>query len=237
MKVKEKQANLSLPGVQAWRKALSVYGFMFQLVITLVYILLLVIFMGYYFLYLEARTGTVLNDWLLNFLPPKDFSHYIFGLLYPAIIMGVVYVSAKPSLFLRVFQAAAIVYTARIFTLFIVKLNPPAGFIPLIDPFGELLGYGGKLVTKDLFFSGHITSLTILFLAVQKPWLKIFLLTAVVIMAVLLLWQHVHYTIDILGGIFFSMIGWKITENLSVPSLANGHPEGRNRSFKNSKKY
>ena len=223
MKVKEKQANLFLPGVQAWRNALSVNRFIFQLVITLVYILLLVIFMGYYFIYLEARTGTVLTDWVLNLLPPKDFSVTIFGLLYPAIILGVIYVSAKPSLFLRVFQAAAIVYTARIFTLFIVKLNPPAGFIPLIDPFGELLGYGGKLVTKDLFFSGHVTSLTILFLAVQKLWLKILLLTAVFIMAVLLLWQHVHYTIDILGGVFFSVIGWKITENFSIPLPANGN--------------
>lgn len=216
MKVKEKQANLLLPGLEAWKNALSVNRFISQLIITLVYLLFLVIFMGYYFLYLEARSGSVLNDWVLNFLPPEDFSKTIFGLLYPAIILGVIYLSARPSLFLRVFQAAAIVYTARIFTLFIVKLNPPVGFIPLIDPFGELLGYGGNLVTKDLFFSGHMTSLTILFLAVQKPLLKMFFLAATITMAALLLWQHVHYTIDIFGGIFFSLLGWKITENLSV---------------------
>lgn len=86
--------------------------------------------------------------------------------------------------------------------MYLVKLDPPIGLIPLVDPVGKILGYGGQLITKDLFFSGHTASLLILFLAVKIRWLKIFFLVVLLTM-IMLLWQHVHYTVDILGAFVF----------------------------------
>ncbi len=206
-----KQDRLFSSIKHAWLNAFFTKGFIQQLLITLIYVMVLIIFLGYYFLYLETRKGAVLNDWLLNLMAPKDLSNCIFGLLYSAVIFGLLCLLIQPLVFLRVFQTAAIVYTIRVITLYIIKLDPPAGFIPLVDPVADIAGYGGKMITKDLFFSGHTASLLMLFLAMKNRWLKLLFFTSVICMAIMLLWQHVHYTIDILGGIFFTLSGWWYT--------------------------
>ena len=196
---------------QEWIEALSVKGFFTKLIFVIEFGLVLLIFLRYYFQYLEARNGTVLKDWLLDRLPPENFSWHIFGLLYLTISIGFFYLFTKPFILLRALETAAIVYSIRVVTLYLVKLDPPAGIIPLIDPIAKYFGFGGTLISKDLFFSGHTTSILILFLAVKIPWLKMYFLIALIAIVVMLLWQHVHYSVDILGALFFTIPAWKIT--------------------------
>lgn len=172
---------------------------------------LILIFLKYYFQHLETRNGIVLKDWLLEELPPKNFSLQIFGLLYLSVLIGFLYLFSKPLILLRVLETAFIVFSIRIFTLYLVKLDPPAGIIPLTDPIANYFGYGGPLITKDLFFSGHTACILILFLAVKNRWLKMFFLIASTAIVAMLLWQHVHYSVDILGALFFTILAWKIT--------------------------
>jgi len=80
-----------------------------------------------------------------------------------------------------------------------VPLDPPVGLIPLSDPVTGIF-YGESNITKDLFFSGHTATVTLMFLCLQKKNDKIVAFTAIIILAVLLLVQHVHYTIDILAA-------------------------------------
>ena len=188
---------------QEWIHASSVKGFLTKLIFVIAYALVLLVFLRYYFQYLEARNGAVLKDWLLDRLPPGNFSWYIFGLLYLSISVGFLYLFTKPFILLRALETAAIVYSIRIITLYLVKLDPLTGIIPLIDPIANYFGFGGTLITKDLFFSGHTASLLILFLAVKIPWLKMYFLIALIAVVVMLLWQHAHYSVDILGALFF----------------------------------
>ncbi|HEY5408404.1 MAG TPA: phosphatase PAP2-related protein [Ginsengibacter sp.] len=215
---------------QQWSKAFSKKGFLFRLLFSVIWIIGLLIFMRDYFQYIEARKGAVLNDWLLQKLPVRNFSTYIFGILYPSVAVGLLYLFTKPLLLLRVLETAAIVFTTRLITMYIVKLDPPEGIIPLVDSVTTHLKCGGKLITKDLFFSGHITSLLILYLAIKNRWLKSFLLLALSAVILMLLWQHVHYTIDILGAIFFTNLGWKVTRPGFFLKVENTNYNKRERS-------
>ncbi len=87
--------------------------------------------------------------------------------------------------------------------MYLVPLDPPAGHILLNDPFVETFGTG-NLLTKDLFFSGHTATLLILFLVAEKGVYKYFLLAAIILVAVFVIIQHVHYTIDVLAALFIT---------------------------------
>jgi hypothetical protein len=77
--------------------------------------------------------------------------------------------------------------------------------ILLRDPFLTLVfGSETEVAVKDLFFSGHIATMCLLVLVSDKGIWKTYLSIATVVLAVLIAWQHVHYSIDILAAPFFA---------------------------------
>jgi len=91
------------------------------------------------------------------------------------------------------------------------ELNPPAGLIPLIDPLSNPF-YGKGFVTKDLFFSGHTSTLFVMYLCFDQKIDKYFSLVTSTIVGILVLVQHVHYTIDVLAAPIFAFFALKITK-------------------------
>ncbi|HMP32034.1 MAG TPA: phosphatase PAP2-related protein, partial [Saprospiraceae bacterium] len=67
-------------------------------------------------------------------------------------------------------------------------------------------------ITKDLFFSGHVSALCLLYYLVQNKKLKYYIFIAAVVVGTLLIWQRVHYTIDVL----FAPIGAWITHQTII---------------------
>ncbi|HEX3386290.1 MAG TPA: phosphatase PAP2-related protein, partial [Mucilaginibacter sp.] len=53
---------------------------------------------------------------------------------------------------------------------------------------------------KDLFFSGHTSTMVLIYLCLQKRTDKLIALIAAFAVACLLLVQHIHYTIDVLAA-------------------------------------
>ncbi|HVB02227.1 MAG TPA: phosphatase PAP2-related protein [Chitinophagaceae bacterium] len=196
---------------QRWQESMSIRGFTIRLWMTIVYLTCLVVFMNNYFNYIQARQGIVLNDFLLSLFHPVNLSLEIFSVIYISIITGIFFLLMVPDYLLRAIEAASIIYSLRILTLYFVKLDPPAGFIPLTDPFMLHFVYDGRMITKDLFFSGHTASLMLLVLATDRKGLKVFFTLALSAVILMLLWQRVHYTIDIVGALFFTALAWKIT--------------------------
>ena len=90
----------------------------------------------------------------------------------------------------------------RVLTILLVPLDPPGGLITLVDPLSNFF-YGAKFVTKDLFFSGHTSTVFLLFLTIPGKTDKKLALIATFIVGLLLLVQHVHYTLDVLVWIPF----------------------------------
>jgi len=148
---------------------------------------------------IESRKGIVLDDWLLAALPSHNFSIAIFSILY---LMGALMAYRaihKPILFLQYVWTLIFVLIARFISIELVPLDPPVGLVQLNDPVNEIF-YGHITVVKDLFFSGHTATLMLIFLSLEKRSEKIVALCAMVLVMILLLIQHIHYTIDVLAA-------------------------------------
>ena len=112
---------------------------------------------------------------------------------------------------------------SRLVVITAVPLNPPAGLLELKDPISNTF-YGMKVVTKDLFYSGHTSTVFLMFLCVKKRKDKITLLAATLLVGFLLLLQHVHYTIDVLAAPVFTFIIYFLVKRafrLDAPEKTN----------------
>jgi membrane-associated phospholipid phosphatase len=93
--------------------------------------------------------------------------------------------------------------------MYSVPLEAPVTLIPLNDPFVQLFGTG-QILEKDLFFSGHTATLFLLFLISDNKILKLFFLISTLFVAVSVLLQHVHYSVDVIAAPFFAFASYKI---------------------------
>jgi hypothetical protein len=83
--------------------------------------------------------------------------------------------------------------------------------ILLDDPFAAFFLHSkNTFVTKDLFFSGHISTLSLLILISTNKYVKAWALAATIIVGSLILWQHVHYTLDVVLAPVAAFICYKI---------------------------
>jgi PAP2 superfamily protein len=167
----------------------------------------------FFFQIIEKRSGVVLNDWLLNLLPAHDFSIPIFIIIYAVTILLVIRMIQQPVIFIIMLWAYILLCIMRVASISMVPLNAPKGLIELTDPIGNLF-YGRSFVTKDLFYSGHTSSLFLIFLCFQKKTDKAFAFTATFIVGFLLLVQHVHYTIDVITAPLFAYSGYLFSKKL-----------------------
>lgn len=160
-----------------------------------------------FFSKIEARQGIVLNDWLFQRIPSMDFSVVIFILVWSTSLLILVRCIQKPAIFLMTLYFLIIITLLRIITISIIPLDPPNGLITLKDPITSL-SYGGSsvFITKDLFFSGHTANLLMFYLCLQKKRDKLFALSTSLLVGLLVLVQHVHYSIDVIGAIVFTYL-------------------------------
>jgi membrane-associated phospholipid phosphatase len=91
----------------------------------------------------------------------------------------------------------------RIAAMYLMPLEPPPGIIELRDPFVEFFG-GGRTLTRDLFFSGHTSTMFLLFLVMPGRRLRIAYACFTVIVGLCVVLQHVHYTVDVFAAPFFA---------------------------------
>ena len=184
---------------KSWKLALGLSVFRKRLLFTVV---LLVATLFCYRLFLELvehRPGIVFRDPFLSLFTPVNLSLIAYTLIYGGLILGAVVLSTDPLRLLRVLQAYVILLLLRIAFMYFLPLDPPATVVPMKDPVFEFLGLKAVL-TRDLFFSGHIASLFLLGLAM--PWrdLRIGFYSCAAIVGLLMLLQHVHYTIDVISA-------------------------------------
>ncbi len=156
----------------------------------------------------EERPGALLADPLLAILPIVDLTWPIFFLIYGGILAAVVLLWRYPARILHLLRAYTLLLLVRCITLWITPLDPPTGMIVLNDPVAGL-GPGGAL-TRDLFFSGHTATFVLLALAMPKRSLRIGFFVGCVVLAAMLLLQHVHYTVDVIAALFVAWGCWEV---------------------------
>lgn len=186
-----------------WKAFLKVRQNRTELILTLVLLAIVLTILANFLNYVETRNGVVLPDPILNLFNPIDLTWLTFALIYVSLIVGITTLFPEPEKLVFALQLYVFMVIVRIVAMYLLPLNPPAQMILLKDPFVELFGTG-KTLTKDLFFSGHTATLFILFLVSQKKTIRYIFLTSLIIVAVSVLLQHVHYTIDVFAALFFT---------------------------------
>ena len=154
--------------------------------------------------------GFVFNDPVYKLLPLKDLSIWIFTLTYGAIILYAILNRQEHCFFSRAVISYSFILIFRIPSMLILPLKVHPDLIFLQDPFLNDIVYPSKIV-NDLFFSGHVALVSALaFLSkIKWPFIGITFL-----LALSLLVQRVHYSIDILASVPFAWLSVRISQSL-----------------------
>ncbi len=197
----------------SWKNFLTEKRNKSELVITVLLLAVILTVLANFLNFIEAREGVVLSDPILNLFNPINLTWLIFALIYISIIAGVITLWNNPKRLLFAIQLYILMVVVRMAAMYLLPLEPPAAMIILKDPFVEFFGTGQTL-TKDLFFSGHTATLFILLLVSEKKIIKAVFLINTMLVAIAVLLQHVHYTIDVFAAVFFTYTCYVIIKKI-----------------------
>jgi membrane-associated phospholipid phosphatase len=191
----------------SWSEAWQERRFRNKTIIALLLVALILLVLPTFFAFIEKREGMVLQDYVLDAIPAIDVSIPTFVIIWSVVLLVFYRIYQNPRLFLLVAYGFILMCLARILTISLLPLNPPAGIIVLKDPIANI-AYGGKgiFITKDLFYSGHTGNMFLFFLCLEAKWDKIIALAAAVLIGILVLIQHIHYSIDVFAAFIFTYL-------------------------------
>jgi hypothetical protein len=198
-----------------WRAAWRTPGFRKRVLVTLPALAVALFGLSRFLLAVETRPGSVLSDPLLLLFAPRDVTWVTFGLIYAGIVGALVVLSRHPERCVLAFQAYVVMVLLRIIAMTLIPLDPPATMVVLKDPFVEAFGTGTTL-TKDLFFSGHTSTLFLLFLVMPSKATRVVFLLCSVGVATCVLAQHAHYSIDVYVAPFFAYSACSIARAVNL---------------------
>jgi len=195
---------------EAWKPALLDKAFRTKMIISILLLAIALFFLASFLPYNETRPGFTLDDPLLKTFNPIDLTWITFILIYGALLVGLASLAKYPRRILIAFQSYTLVASLRLITIYFLPFNAPPDIIPMKDPFVEFFG-GGQTLLRDLFFSGHTATMFLLALVAKNKILKGILVVSTILVAVAVLAQHVHYTVDVLVAPFIAYTGYRIS--------------------------
>ncbi len=158
-------------------------------------------------IYVEEIQGVTAPDLILGHIPTLDLNLiYIYGIVIIVVILLLYPLFFRVNEFHEVLSQFSLLVAIRgIFTIF-THLALPAGAIALDVP-RALFFLDFK---NDFFFSGHTAVPFLGFLLFKKDKIRYFFLACSIIMAMVVLLMHIHYTIDVLSAFFITYGSYKI---------------------------
>jgi hypothetical protein len=201
-----------------WKEALSDKRYKLEAVLTLAILAAALFSLTIFLNYIETRQGIILADPLIQHLKPINLTWLIFGLIYICLIVAIINLAKYPRQLVLILQTYSFLVIVRMAAMYLVPLNPPPDMISLNDPFVQYFGTG-RLLTKDLFFSGHTATLFLLFLFAGNKTLKYMFLSCTIAVGISVLLQHVHYSIDVLAAPFFTYSCFHIIFYMHKPGI------------------
>lgn len=148
--------------------------------------------------YQEKRTDLVqFDDKILELLPVKDMSFpiSIIAFIAPVLICIPLLHNDKFYDVEKFWLKYACTLVVKSGTLFMTPFDVPRGYIELRD--NVCLQFTKKVYGKDLFFSGHTVLVFLCFIHAPSDYISTVLFFATVCMALFLMINRVHYTIDV----------------------------------------
>jgi membrane-associated phospholipid phosphatase len=201
----QEQTNYSSNKITNWGSALQNKKFSIKLLAGMAMLVCILMSFPSFFAFIENRKGAVLNDVVLNMIRPTDVSIPLFIIIWSTPLFFIYRSIYNPSIFLNGVYCFCFLSLVRMLSIYLVALEPPATLIAIKDPLTSL-SYGGKdvFITKDLFFSGHTSNTLMLALCFEKKTERLIGYIAAVLVGILVLVQHAHYTIDVVAAFIFT---------------------------------
>lgn len=200
-----------------WQEAWGNLVFRRKIITSAVVLIILVFSLPSFFHYIEKREGAYLHDLILQAIPAVDVSLPTFLIIWTISGLVIVRMIQNPGFALLMLSSFTLLCIARMVSITMVPLDPPDGLIRLNDPLTSMV-YGGKdkFMTKDLFFSGHTSNMFLMCLCLTKKTDKYLAFIATIAVGILVLVQHVHYTIDVLAAFFFTYTIYRVSKKSST---------------------
>ena len=190
--------------LKAWRDAVAEPRFRIHAVLTIIALVVVLASLAQFLGANESRSGVILHDPVLALFKPIDVTWLTFTLIYGGLFSAIYFLASNPKRLLLAIQGYVVLVLIRMISMSLVPLEPPPTMISLKDPFVEFFGGMTKTLDKDLFFSGHTSTLFLLFLMTVKRIPKMVFLVCTLAVAVCVVLQHAHYAIDVYAAFFFS---------------------------------
>ena len=197
----------------SWREAFLNRSIKITLITGIVLVAGLLSILPTFFDFIEKRHGIVLNDVLLQLLPVINLSVPIFIVIWCTAAIMAIRVFKNPYLLTLFIWCFLFLTLSRMITISIVPLDPPLNLIILKDPLSNQF-YHGIFITKDLFYSGHTSTMFLIYLCLTRRRDKIIALFSTLAIGIMVLIQHVHYTIDVLVAPLGAFLVYKLARKV-----------------------
>ncbi len=161
--------------------------------------------------YVTEKGSASVTDIILSNFGPYNLSflfvyYWLFVLsvfvLYPLIF--------KIKSFHKVFNQLSFLIILRSFFISLTHLKASSSIIPISYPF--FLNFFA--FQNDLFFSGHVAIPFLAFLIYKKDKIRWFFLASSILLGIVSLLMHQHYTIDVLSAFFITYGSFKMVRYL-----------------------
>jgi len=187
-----------------WKQAMQSWAFKSWLIAGHIMFIVLLLVLPHFFDHIELRDGTDLYDPMLALLPSIDLSTPIFICIWGTAGLMLYRWFSDPVVMITALYGFILVLFTRMLTISLVPLEAPVGLIPLIDPISNMAYGKADFITKDLFFSGHTSTMFLAFLCFTNKTDKRIALLSTILVGSMVLMQHVHYSIDVLAAPLFT---------------------------------
>ncbi len=187
-----------------WGSAWNNKSFRTTIILECLALILLLFSTVTFYRWLEVqKEGVILDDVFLRFIPALDVSMPIAILEASVFILCILRSVTNPNLAITILFALALQFSFRLVTIDLTRFLPPPGLVELKDPFGSM-AFHSRYITRDLFYSGHTSSQFIFYLCARKKYDRYYMLFTTITIGIMVLIQHVHYTIDVVSAPFFA---------------------------------
>ncbi len=198
--------------IKRWKEALNNRQFLLELPTFSIICFVMLYYSPLWMSLVENQQGKILYDPILDALPAIDCSIAIMTIVYGSMFLSLSVLLTQPMKFMHAVKTFYIVVTLRYLLIYIIALEPHPSIILLKDPFLAMIVYDSQAITKDLFFSGHMSTICMAFIFMPYKPLKYLLLVACISLGLLLMIQHVHYSYDVFAAIIITWGGYRIAQ-------------------------
>lgn len=195
--------------IKQWETSLRSSRFRIMFIVTIIALVGVIYSLTKFLNYNELRPAVGFTDPILELLPHIDLTWFTFILIYVGLITGLISLAKYPTNLLTGIHAYILMILFRIIAMYSLPLAPPAGMIILQDPIVEIFG-GGPIYVKDLFFSGHTSTMFLLYLTAKSKWFRVIFLIFTILIGAFVLLQHVHYSVDVIAAPFFAYGAYRL---------------------------